>query len=43
MGSVSSPRTEPLDDDWDAVAATLSLDPQQCTAEAVWGLGLAAV
>ena len=38
VGLVNSARTEPLDDDWDAVAAKISLDPQQFTAEAVLGL-----
>jgi tRNA (Thr-GGU) A37 N-methylase len=38
IGLVDSARTEPLDDDWDSVAAAISLDPQQFTAEAVWGL-----
>lgn len=38
IGLVNSARTEPLDDDWDAVAAKISLDPQQFTAEAVLGL-----
>jgi tRNA (adenine37-N6)-methyltransferase len=26
IGRVSSPRTEPLDDDWDAITATITLD-----------------
>jgi len=38
VGLVNSACTEPLDDDWDAVAAKISLDPQQFTAEAVLGL-----
>lgn len=31
IGLVESARAEPLDDDWDAVAATVRLDPQQFT------------
>lgn len=38
IGWVSSPRTEPLDDDWDAVTCTITLDGQQFTDEALWGL-----
>lgn len=38
IGLVDSARGEPFDDDWDAVAATIRLDPQQFTVEAVWGL-----
>jgi tRNA (Thr-GGU) A37 N-methylase len=26
IGTVSSPRAEPLDDDWDAVTSTVTLD-----------------
>jgi len=38
IGWVSSPRTEPLDDDWDAVTCTITLDAQQFTDEALQGL-----
>jgi len=38
IGWVSSPRTEPLDDDWDAVTCTVTLDAQQFTEEALQGL-----
>jgi tRNA-Thr(GGU) m(6)t(6)A37 methyltransferase TsaA len=38
IGRVSSPRTAPLDDDWDAITATITLDPAQFTAESLRGL-----
>ena len=38
IGWVSSPRTEPLDDDWGDVTCTISLDAQQFTDEALRGL-----
>ena len=39
VGWVNSSRTEPLDDDWDSITATISLDAEQFTPEALWGLG----
>lgn len=38
IGAVSSSRKEPVDDDWDAVTATITLDSQQFTADALCGL-----
>ena len=38
IGWVSSPRTEPLDDDWDAVTSTITLDAAQFTPDALEGL-----
>ena len=38
IGHVSSPRTEPLDDDWDTVTATVTLDGGQFTPDALDGL-----
>jgi tRNA (adenine37-N6)-methyltransferase len=38
IGRVSSPRTEPLDDDWDAVPATITLDADRFTPDALAGL-----
>lgn len=38
IGRVSSPRTEPLDDDWDAVISTVALDPEQFSPDALEGL-----
>jgi tRNA-Thr(GGU) m(6)t(6)A37 methyltransferase TsaA len=38
VGVVHSARREPIDDDWDSVAATIELDPQQFDAEALAGL-----
>jgi tRNA (adenine37-N6)-methyltransferase len=38
IGRVSSPRTAPLDDDWEAITATITLDPAQFTAESLQGL-----
>ena len=37
IGSVSSSRKEPLDDDWDAITGTITLDAR-FTADALWGL-----
>lgn len=39
IGRVSSPRTEPLDDDWDAITATITLDGDRFTPAAHAGLG----
>jgi tRNA (adenine37-N6)-methyltransferase len=38
IGRVSSPRTVPLDDDWDAITATITLDADRFTPEALSGL-----
>lgn len=38
IGWVSSPRTEPIDDDWDSVTATITLDGEQFESDALWGL-----
>jgi len=38
IGRVSSPRTEPLDDDWDSVTATVTLDADLFTPDALDGL-----
>lgn len=38
IGHVSSPRTEPIDDDWDAIISTITLDPARFTADALVGL-----
>ena len=38
IGTVSSPRTEPIDDDWDAIEARIELDAEQFGAEALAGL-----
>jgi tRNA-Thr(GGU) m(6)t(6)A37 methyltransferase TsaA len=38
IGAVSSPRTEPLDDDWDTVTATVTLDADQFGPDALAGL-----
>jgi tRNA-Thr(GGU) m(6)t(6)A37 methyltransferase TsaA len=38
IGTVVSTRTAPEDDDWDAVAAHIALDPAQFTADALAGL-----
>jgi tRNA-Thr(GGU) m(6)t(6)A37 methyltransferase TsaA len=38
IGNVSSPRTRPLDDDWDTITATIALDPDRFTPEALRGL-----
>jgi tRNA (adenine37-N6)-methyltransferase len=38
IGRVSSSRREPIDDDWAAVSATITLDSDRFTAESVAGL-----
>lgn len=38
IGRVSSPRTEPVDDDWDGVTSTIELDGQQFTPASLRGL-----
>jgi len=38
IGWVSSVRTKPVDDDWDSITATIALDAEQFTAEALRGL-----
>ncbi len=38
IGRVGSPRAEPLDDDWDSVTATVTLDAEQFTPDALDGL-----
>ncbi len=38
IGWVSSPRTAPLDDDWDSITATITLDPESFSEEALAGL-----
>ena len=38
IGTVTSSRKAPIDDDWDAVTATITLDAAQFTAEALAGL-----
>jgi tRNA (adenine37-N6)-methyltransferase len=38
IGVVRSPRTEPIDDGWDSIIATIELDGEQFGAEALWGL-----
>ena len=38
IGTVVGGRTEPIDDDWDAVEATIVLDPDQLDADATAGL-----
>jgi tRNA-Thr(GGU) m(6)t(6)A37 methyltransferase TsaA len=38
IGRVSSPRTIPLDDDWDVITATITLDHHRFTPEALTGL-----
>ena len=38
IGRVSSPRTEPLDDDWDAISSTISLDEHRFEPDALTGL-----
>ena len=38
IGYVSSPRTVALDDDWDAITATITLDRHRFTPEALIGL-----
>ena len=39
IGRVVGGRVEPVDDDWDAVTATIRLDREQFTADALLGLG----
>src|SRR5271154_2679126 len=39
IGRVRSARGEPVDDDWDAVASRIELDPAQFGADATAGLG----
>ena len=38
IGTVASPRTEPLDDDWDAVTSTITLDAMRFDAASLQGL-----
>ena len=38
IGHVSSPRDQPLDDDWDAITATITLDGTQFAPDALQGL-----
>ena len=38
IGWVSSPRTAPLDDDWDSITATITLDSERFTDQALAGL-----
>jgi tRNA-Thr(GGU) m(6)t(6)A37 methyltransferase TsaA len=38
IGWVSSSRTQPLDDDWDAITATITLDADRFSPDALWGL-----
>jgi tRNA (adenine37-N6)-methyltransferase len=38
IGRVGSPRTEPLDDDWDAVTATVTLDGDRFAPDVLVGL-----
>lgn len=38
IGTVTSPRTEPIDDDWGAIESTIELDDDQFTADVVAGL-----
>ena len=38
IGRVASSRKEPLDDDWDKVTATITLDADKFTPQALWGL-----
>lgn len=38
IGTVRSPRTEPIDDDWGDVVSTITLDADQFTSEVVAGL-----
>ncbi len=38
VGTVRSPRVEPLDDNWGGVISRIELDPAQFTAEALQGL-----
>ena len=38
IGWVSSSRTEPIDDDWDSITSTITLDGEQFTPDALKGL-----
>jgi len=38
IGRVGSPRTAPVDDDWEAITATITLDPDRFTPESLLGL-----
>ena len=38
IGTVSSTRDTPIDDDWDAIPAHIDLDPEQFDEEALMGL-----
>jgi tRNA-Thr(GGU) m(6)t(6)A37 methyltransferase TsaA len=38
VGRVTSPRTTPLDDDWERITSSISLDPDRFTPEALSGL-----
>lgn len=38
IGWVSSPRDEPVDDDWATITATITLDPQRFTPDVLRGL-----
>jgi tRNA-Thr(GGU) m(6)t(6)A37 methyltransferase TsaA len=38
IGTVRSPRTEAVDDDWDAITSTITLDAAQFSSEALRGL-----
>ena len=38
IGTVSSPRTEPIDDNWDAIASRIDLDPSRFDADDLAGL-----
>ena len=38
IGRVSSPRTEVIDDDWDSIQSTITLDDAQFSAEALLGI-----
>lgn len=38
IGTVASPRSDPLDDDWDSITSTITLDAGQFDADALKGL-----
>lgn len=38
IGRVKSPRTKPVDDDWDLIATQIELDPTRFSPECLWGL-----
>jgi tRNA (adenine37-N6)-methyltransferase len=38
IGWISSPRTEPIDDEWGEIISTLALDPERFTPDALRGL-----